>query len=436
MPAPDRPTLAVILKGYPRLSETFIAQELLGLEQAGHKLMLFSMRHPTDAKRHPVHAEIRAPVVYLPEYLHHEPLRLARAAMRTVLRPGFWRATASWLSDLAREPTRNRVRRFGQAIVLAAELPPAVDGLYAHFIHTPAVVARYAGQISNRRWSCSAHAKDIWTTPSWDLKTSLASARWVTTCTAYGHRHLAELAPSTDRVHLIYHGLDLDRFPTNDRPPSTRNGTNHATPVRLLSVGRAVDKKGFDTLLAALARIPDELAWTWTHLGGGSDLKALQSQAQALGLSDRIKWLGPRDQAEVLEHYRLADIFVLPCRVSADGDRDGLPNVLVEAQSQQLACISTPVSGVPELITDGVNGQLVRPDNPGALAAVIDRLIRDPHLRDAFGRAGAARVSKAFNHNAGIAALHRLFETDRQSPEQAKHKSVERQIAKPQVAKP
>jgi glycosyltransferase involved in cell wall biosynthesis len=416
LPHSSTPTLAVVLKGYPRLSETFIAQELLGLERAGHALILFSMRHPTDAKRHPVHDEIRAPVVYLPEYLHHEPLRMARAVLRTIWRAGFWRATASWLTDLAREPTRNRARRFGQAVVLAAELPPSATSLYAHFIHTPAAVTRYAALISGRPWTCSAHAKDIWTSPDWDLRTSLASARWVTTCTSVGHRRLGMLAPAADRVHLIYHGLDLDRFPPCDRPPGTRDGSDPSNPVRLLSVGRAVDKKGFDTLVAALAQIPTGLAWRWTHLGGGGDLAGLQRQAAELGIADRIDWLGPQDQAEVLNQYRRADIFVLPCRVSADGDRDGLPNVLVEAQSQGLVCISTSISGVPELITDGVNGQLVHPDRPAALAAAIARLARDPQLRDAMGRAGAAKVRKSFDHRVGIAALHRLFETEHTGP--------------------
>lgn len=411
--------LAVVLKGYPRLSETFIAQELLGLERAGHALILFSMRHPTDTKRHPVHDEIRAPVVYLPEYLHQEPLRLIGALASAVWRPGFWRAAAAWLADLTREPSRNRVRRFGQAVVLATELPPSVIGLYAHFIHTPAAVTRYASLISGRPWSCSAHAKDIWTTPKWDLTTSLASASWVTTCTAFGHRHLAALAPTVDRVHLIYHGIDLDRFPVFERPPATRDVADPGNPARLLSVGRAVDKKGFDTLLDALAGLPEEIAWRWTHIGGGSSLADLKRQAQALGISDRIDWLGPRDQAEVLDHYRHADLFVLPCRVSADGDRDGLPNVLVEAQSQGLVCISTPVSGVPELITDGVNGQLVHQEAPAELGAGIARLVRDPRLRDAMGRAGAARVRKSFDHRVGVAALHRLFDTDRARPEAA-----------------
>ena len=139
-------------------------------------------------------------------------------------------------------------------------------------------------------------------------------------------------------------------------------------------------------------------------------LLVARSQAQALGLSDRIKWLGPRDQAEVLEHYRLADIFVLPCRVSADGDRDGLPNVLMEAQSQGLACISTPVSGIVELLEDGKNGRLVPPDDVAALSAAIGSFIRSPEIRNAFGAAGMKKVRTLFDHRATISRLLDRFE--------------------------
>ena len=116
-------TIAVVVKGYPRLSETFIAQELRGLERRGFRLLIVSLRHPTDKTRHPVHCEIEAPLHYLPEYLHQEPGRVARGLVRAVQKPGFWHAVRVFLADLGRETTRNRIRRFGQACVLAAEMP-------------------------------------------------------------------------------------------------------------------------------------------------------------------------------------------------------------------------------------------------------------------------------------------------------------------------
>ena len=143
----------IVLKGYPRLSETFIAQEILGLEQAGLDLVLVALRHPTDAKRHPVNDEIKAPVRYLPEYLHDEPARVFRAMLACLGRPGFWRAAASLVADLRKDFSRNRVRRFGQAAVLCAEWPRDAGWIHSHFIHTPASVASYASQMLGDRKS-------------------------------------------------------------------------------------------------------------------------------------------------------------------------------------------------------------------------------------------------------------------------------------------
>ncbi len=402
-------TVAVVLKGYPRLSETFIAQELRGLERLGLRLFIVSLRHPTDKTTHPVHREIEAPVLYLPEYLHQEPLRVVRGAVRAMARPGFWRAARAFIADLRRDPTVNRVRRFGQACVLAAEMPADIGHLYAHFIHTPTAVARYASLMTAVPFSCSAHAKDIWTSPAWDLAQNLAAACWVTTCTAIGARHLKSLSADPDRVHLIYHGLNLERFSSPRPSRDARDGSDDACPVRILSVGRAVEKKGFDRLLDALARLPANLRWNFVHIGGGNRLAALKARAADLGLEERVTWRGALAQADVLAAYRNADLFVLPSRIAADGDRDGLPNVLVEAQSQRVACISTAVSAIPEFIEDGVTGCLVPPDDIEALAEKITALARDPERRERLGAAGERRVRDHFDADNGLAQLIALF---------------------------
>src|SRR5262245_19435211 len=188
-----RNTVLFILKGYPRLSETFIAQEIHALEQRGLAIRIASLRHPTDRTVHPVPREIRAPASYLPERLYQEPLRVLRAWWRLRRTAGYAAARRIWLDDLRRDLTPNRVRRFGQALVLAQELAPDVDRLHAHFLHTPASVARYAGLIAGLGWTASAHAKDIWTLPEWEKRTKLAAAGWVVTCTDTVRRHLASL---------------------------------------------------------------------------------------------------------------------------------------------------------------------------------------------------------------------------------------------------
>ncbi|HZK90810.1 MAG TPA: glycosyltransferase [Stellaceae bacterium] len=405
--------VAFVLKGYPRLSETFIAQEIHALEQRGLDILIVALRHPTDKTVHPVHRQIRADLLYLPEYLCREPLRVWRAWRRARRLPGYRSAWRAWLADFVRDPTPNRVRRFGQALVLAAELPAGIGRLHAHFLHTPASVTRYAATMTGLGWSVSAHAKDIWTTPEWEKREKLAAACWAVTCTAAGHAHLAALAPAPGRVALCYHGVALDRFPPTPAPPpgkaGHRDGSDPARPVTLLSVGRAVAKKGYDDLLAALALLPKDLAWRFVHIGGGALAGRLQQEAARLGLAERIEWRGARPQPEVLAAYRAADLFVLAAKIAPDGDRDGLPNVLVEAQSQRLACVSTRLSGIPELIEDGETGILVPSGDRAALAAALARLIGDPHLRARLAAAGEARVRALFDADTAIDALARRF---------------------------
>ena len=406
--APD--ALAIVMKGYPRLSETFIAQEFLSLQRRGIPFTIYSLREPTDARVHPVHEAIKAPVRYLPEYLYQAPLRVIRAWWhlkgRADYHQGYRRARRAWLQDLWRDPTPNRVRRWGQALVLADELPAGTRHLYVHFLHTPASVTRYAAMIRGLTWSTSAHAKDIYTIPNWEKTEKLAAMEWLVTCTAANVAHLKGLAGAhAAKVELVYHGLDFERFDAAPRAPGHRDGSDAAAPVQLLSVGRAVEKKGYDVLLQALSLLPRDLAWRLTHIGGGELRAALQATARRHGLDSRIVWNGARTQEEVLGAYRTSDLFVLAPRIAGNGDRDGLPNVLMEAQSQGLACISTNVSGVPELIRDGETGLLVPPGDAPALARALETLIRDPARRLALGQAGAARVRATFSHEAGIEQL-------------------------------
>ena len=401
--------VAFVLKGYPRLSETFLAQEILALEKRGLDIRIVSLRHPTDRDVHPIHREIRAPVSYLPEYLYREPWRVFRAWRRVRRHPGYPAARRAWLRDLRRDPTPNRVRRFGQAVVLVHELDSDIGWLHAHFLHTPASVARYAAVITGLPWSCSAHAVDIWTTEDWEKREKLGDCRWLATCTAMGADHLKTLAAEPGKVSLIYHGLDFGRFPpANDRRPP-RDGSDPRDPVVILSVGRTVEKKGYDVLIDALARLPATLHWRLVHIGGGEGRAGLKRRARRAGIADRIDWLGSQAQEEVLRRYRAADVFALACRIGRNGDRDGLPNVLMEAQSQSLACLSTRLPSVAELIVDGETGLLAMPDDAADLAAGLQRLISDPVLRHRLGDAGLRRVHDDFSFEGGIVRLAARF---------------------------
>ena len=398
--------VAFILKGYPRLSETFIAQEIAALERRGLDILIVSLRRPTDARRHRLHDTIRARVLYLPEYLLLEPLRVLRAWWKIRRIANYASARRLWLRDLARDPTPNRARRFGQALVLAAELPEDVKHLHAHFLHTPASVTRYAAALLGLPWTGSAHAKDIWTTPEWEKREKLASCEWLVTCTRANREHLAALAPP-GKVELLYHGIDLARFPRNAAIGSARDGSSE--PVVILSVARLVEKKGTEILLEALARISPALQWRFVHVGGGPLLKSLQGRAARLGIEERVTWRGALTQDEVLAEYRKADVFALASRIARDGDRDGLPNVIAEAQSQGLACVATRVSAIPELVRDGQTGILVPENDAEALARALESLIADPARRRALGQAAQTRVREGFALEPNIDALARRF---------------------------
>jgi glycosyltransferase involved in cell wall biosynthesis len=406
-PQMPRRRIAVVVKGYPRLSETFIAQEILALQERGLPLEIWSLRHPTESAVHPMHRRITAARHYLPEYLYQEPLRVLRGLAWGLRRKRFGRLLRAFWRDLRRDPTPNRGRRLGQALVMARELPDAVQHLHVHYLHTPASVVRYAALLTGRTWSFSAHAKDIWTTPEWEKREKLAEAQWGVTCTAQGAAHLQSLAPAPGRVSLVYHGLDLSRFPPPPEARPARDGSDPQDPVRFVSVGRAVSKKGYDDLIRALAALPEGLHWRFAHVGGGDLLARLKADALAAGIGARCAFLGSKNQPDVVALLKEADVFVLPSKQAASGDQDGLPNVLMEAASQRLAIVSTNFAGIPEFIRPGIEGDLVSPGDWEALSNALNLIAREPERRTTYGHAAFERLRRDFSMEGGIDDLER-----------------------------
>ena len=402
-------SIAIVLKGYPRLSETFIAQEILSLEKAGVSVIIISLRKPTDPYIHPVHEKIKAPISYLPEYLFNEPIRVLRSWWQVRSNPRYKSARRIWRKHLLRDFSPNRVRRWGQALVLAAEFSPEINHIYAHFLHTPASVAHYASMLTGHTWSVSSHAKDIWLTPNWEKTEKLESCSWAVTCTNYGYRHLNDLVPG--KTHLSYHGLDTKQL-SQKKYSNILPHSDQGDLLRLLSVGRAVKKKGFSVLIEALSNLPKNINWHWTHIGGGSELAKLQKLSHKLGLTEKITWRGAQPQNGVFEAYENSDLFIMPSIIATDGDRDGLPNVLMEAASKKVCCIATDLPGITEFIRHDETGWIVPAKNSKELTRSIISLSQDPAKRVRLAESANKLLATHFSHSKNVQDIIKLLKSD------------------------
>jgi glycosyltransferase involved in cell wall biosynthesis len=392
--APSPRPITFLLKRFPRLSETFILNELLALERQGVPLRIYSILNPEEHIVHGDVANLRTPVEYFPAGLGGA-WDIARAHLQVIAAtPGpYARTLVEALSHLRRAP----VKHFVRAGWLAARLRDARTGhLHAHFAHGPAAVAQFASRLAGVGFSFTAHAKDIYTSPPELLRAKLRRARFVVTCTQFNATHLANLAgdPWAGHIHCIYHGVNFERFRSN--------GSGAADPRRrqstCLSIGRLVEKKGFVYLIEA-ARILKARGRSITIriVGGGDQRAALESEIARAGLQGTVELTGPMPQEELFAWYEGAGVFALPCVVTNNGDRDGIPNVLVEAMRMGVPVISTAISGIPELVIDGKTGLLVPPRDPLALADAITALLDDPDRARSLAAQAAALVSERFD---------------------------------------
>ncbi len=430
-PAP-RSTVAYVMNGYPRLSETFITHEIHQLERLGMDLRLYSVKREDEDKVHPVVAAIRAPLTYLPKATSLSGTTLARWLGDNL--PRFWRAHAQvawrhplrWCGALGAalalawrhrgrdEAGRLRLRKvfikeFLQAGEVAADVMrhDDVGHLHGHFCHGVATITWLASRMTGIGYSFTAHAKDIYQAelnPGRLLERKLGAARFVATCTCANAQVLRGRHPRPDEVHAIYHGLDTDWF----APASARAA---ATPPLILAVGRLVEKKGFDQLIEACARLRDAgVAFGCLIVGErGSAYESMRRQIAERELAGHVRLHGAVTQDELRAIYARARVFALPCQIMEDGDRDGFPNVLAESMAMGVPVVSTRISGIPELIDDGVHGLLVEPRDPDALAAALRRVLEDDTLHARLARDGRRRICDRFDSRRTTVALRDLF---------------------------
>jgi len=422
--------IGYVLKSYPRMSETFIANEIYLLEKLGLKLRLFSILDLSDPQRHAVVDATSAPVTYLPQVspLNESPFPTWLRLNAPKFFSGHWRVFKARPSSYAqtllasirlafkhrlgswRRPETGFIKEFLQAGHIAEQVlaTDAIRHLHAHFCHTTTTVTMFTSQLCGLPFSFTAHAKDIYVrtlNPGDLLQTKMRRAKFVVTCAKANQKYLAELGVKDTPIYNIYHGLNTRQF----TPPAT--ASEEPSPSVLLAVGRLVEKKGFPVLIEACRLLKDRGYQFQCQLisGAGPYARQVASLIHELGLEDTVVMRPAVTQEELRHVYQQATLFTLPCQIAENADRDGIPNVLVEAMAAGLPVVSTNISGIPELIEHGVSGLLTPQKDARALAEAIAELLDKPALRQKLGRAAREKVCRLFDAESNILALHRLF---------------------------
>jgi len=388
-----------VLKRYPRYSETFIVNEILAHEAAGLDVEIFALRHPNDTHFQDSISRVRAPVTYLaaPEL---KASKLWSALRKVARRHGDFAAVLDkiWTED-------------STEVYQAAELAKIVreheiDHLHAHFATSAAGVARMAAAFARVPYTITAHAKDIFhedVDPD-DLRRKLSDAAAVVTVSDYNVEYLhAQYDSAADGVVRIYNGMHLDRFPY---------ASALVRPPRIVAVGRIIEKKGFGDLVSACASMAAQgRRFECIIIGTGELEEQIRRQIADAGLTSTVQLLGPRPQREVIELTGGAAVFAAPCVVGADGNRDGLPTVLLEAMALGTPCVSTDVTGIPEVVRDGDTGVIVPQHDPAALAVALGRLLDDGAERERLATNARRLIEEEFDIHRNAARQRDLFET-------------------------
>jgi glycosyltransferase involved in cell wall biosynthesis len=413
--------VAYLVKTFPRLSETFILNEILGVEELGLELTIFSLRKlPPEAEPvHPDVAKVKRPVRYIP------------SLVRPLWPPGLLQLLFSHLALLFAAPQRYfetvqfhfgsgnapRLKDFLQAGYLARTLSrEKFTHLHAHFANVPTTVAEIVKHLTGIPFSFTAHAKDIYLTSPLELARKIAKAECVMTCTAVNQRYLAGLAAESTRVHLAYHGVDVSRF--RELPPADSRRDKRAPLI--LSVARLCEKKGLEFLVEACCKLVDRgIAFECRIVGYGPLEDKLRKLIANLALEDKVFLLGKRTQDQLAELYPQADLFVLPCQVLENGDRDGIPNVLFEAMVCRVPVISTRIPGVCELVEHEKNGFLVEQRDAPALADAMELLLGSPELRNKIAGNGRETVLGNFTRESSAQNVYNILTSLLDSAESA-----------------
>jgi glycosyltransferase involved in cell wall biosynthesis len=394
--------IGYVLDLFPSVYQTFVLDEILQLERGGIEIEIFSLQVPSAAHlRHSRLQHLQAPVQYLPSPAG-DPWGhiLANCALLV-------RSPLRYLQALAlalRYPGRIVLLSFLRGVYLSRLLSARrAQHLHAHFALGANVVAMLAARFCDLPFSFTTHAVDLFARPVW-LCRSLQAARFAVTISRYNRDFIAQACSDdlAEKVHVIHAGIAPRAFVMGHRPTAER--------PRILSVGRLVEKKGHRYLIEALAELRQHgYDFEAIIAGEGPERPVLTRLIAEHDLAGQVRLLGAVTQDRVRQLYAESDIFVLPCIVARDGDRDGIPVSLMEAMASGLPVVSTRVSGIPELVTHEQEGLLVEQGNITGLAVTMARLLADATARERLGRAGREKILQKFDVRCNIAELAALF---------------------------
>jgi glycosyltransferase involved in cell wall biosynthesis len=423
--------IGYIIRSYPRLSQTFIMHEILALEEIGVGLSLFPITDPHEPVVQAQAATVRAPVEYLEVATRRgRAAALAdhlRAALAAPIRYVKTLRYVLWNRELDEGyTTASRWECLAEALYLvrllrrSARRGAPIDHLHAHFAHDPTLIGLLVQKLTGISFSFTAHARDLFQIPRTALAERIAAASAVITCCGANLDYLHESAPADARgkIRLIHHGVDLRGFqpttdhrpPTTDVPQSKIQNPKSKIPL-IMSVGRLVEKKGFPDLLRACALLKERGYHFRCAIYGEGPLRGeLAAQIAQHGLGDMVALPGAVAQSELVPVFQRTSVFALTPFVTEDGDRDGVPNVLVEAMACGVPVVATAISGIPELVVHEQNGLLVAPHDPTAIADALAALLDDDAHRAQLGAAARSTVVEHFDLRAAARELAALFE--------------------------
>jgi len=386
--------LAYLFERFPAFTKTFCAREVAELYRQNYRVPVFSIRRPNDER--PVNISLDEVAIH---YLPDSNSPFFKIPTRWAAR----RFTDYWQKEV---DSRDK-HRFFEAIYLGNRLKKAgIKHLHVHFAGMATRTAWWIKKLFGINYSFTGHANDIFVEKPDQrvpLKSLVTEARFVVTVSDYGVDYLKSRFPlAANKIYRVYNGINLAQFTPAE--PGVQ-------PVRIISVGRLIPKKGYADLIEACGLLYKQgLDFRCTIVGGGPEHLPLRQLIEARSLDNMIELVGPKSQTEIVELLAQSQIFVFPARRDEAGDQDNLPTVLIEAIASGLPIVTSRLAGIPEIITDQINGILVPQRAPEALASAIRSLLLDPKKREKLGASGLSTAREKFSLAATIQELIAIFE--------------------------